>query len=115
MKLMKLTEDALMDYVDGRLDADVERQIERAIEMDPSIGARLATLADARKRGDKAPGAALDRTQLEARVRAFASEEARETPRKRRRDWLPTLVAIAGAALVVGAYALATGLFGFGN
>ena len=107
MKLMKLTEDALMDYVDGRLDADTERQIERAIERDPSIGARVATLAEARKHAQAPPGAALDRTQLEARVRAFASENA--APARRRREWLPTLVAIAAAALVVGVYLLAAG------
>jgi anti-sigma factor RsiW len=108
MKLRKLNDDTLMDYVDGRLDDEDQRQIERVLEMDPAVGARVATLAEARRHGREPPSASLGQKQLEARVRAFAAS-GKNVPKRPRREWQLTIVAIIAASLVVAVWIAVTG------
>ncbi|WP_421858929.1 hypothetical protein [Oricola sp.] len=101
MKLLKLDDSVLMAYVDGNLDEEVERQIERMLETDPAIGAKIAEMSAARRRGDEPLREALAQPELAAQVKAFASQsESPARPQPRRRP-LPTLLALGAAILIV--------------
>ena len=109
MKLLKLDDSTLMDYVDGKLDDEVERQIQKALETDPRIGAKIAELSAARRRGDEPLREPLAQPELAAQVKAFASQPADPARSRPGRRLLPTVLALVAAVLIVLMWAALSG------
>ncbi|MCX7645089.1 MAG: hypothetical protein N2Z62_07315 [Rhodobacteraceae bacterium] len=74
---MAITDETLMAYADGALDAEAAREVERAIAADEALAARVAALAEAR-RAVKAAYATPEPVPeaLRARVQALAAADA---------------------------------------
>jgi hypothetical protein len=110
--MTSFTDETLMRFADGELDAETSRQVEAAIDSDPAVAARVALFLDTGRLAKDAMQPLLDepvpgdlRRAVEAMIeRKSATQSKLERPQRRllvpANDWWRTAAAAAVAAVI---------------